>query len=796
MRRDFPPAPDQSGAPVPAPTADVVPGAGAASRSPRPARWAAATLVLALLGLLLTLGSGAANAHEGTENHHPLTVAISELAPSVLRATGDVTLTGVVSNDSDATWPDVNLHPITSPAPLTTTDEVRQAAASPEAVFGERIIVEGNFDKVGDLAPGESRAFSITIDRAALGIGAAPGVYQIGVHARTSQAGVGRITAGSDRVFLPLVTEPGQRAVSASLVVPLRAPVNRDVAGHVVDLAGWHQLLRRGGRLADLLDVSPPGSQSTLTWLVDPAVLEAVEQIAAGNPSDQLMVVPDDTGEDPTATPTPTDAASATPTPSAVPVPGVSDADRTRVAPALQTAAARWLTRATALLREHQVLALPYGDLDVNGAARASSKLTVRANARSQAILDRLAVPFTPALNSTTGQLRPGVVSHADRATQVLVSRAQLTGSGDSQETDAPVAEEATRAEQQAEQDAAEQRVNASVVRVGGKTVSVYDSFGSAELAQDATAMRQRILAEAAARREQGETSPLVVKLPDDWHPAAPEDLLQGLARGWLTWGPLDAATSAGSLSLAQGALGYRGSNAEVPAHEFALAAAALTGSEQLVRMIDGVSPIAGYTERAVLTPLSTLQGLRTVPGSELAARQQSVTDLLGQVTVKAPESVTLSSTSGQFPATLENHLPVPVLVQLRASTDTNLTLGSPGTLSIPAHGLRTLRMEATSKKLGTHQVALVVTDTEGYPTGGRVDIPVRSASVSVIVWWVIAGGACLLVLMIVRRWRQRGLRRRATPLPDPDAARPVAADPQTPAADEPNPATKEAPQA
>lgn len=757
----------------PATTVRPVVAGGAAVRS------AAGALVLVLLAILLTVidpltpaaraaeETGATQTTDGqtsdgqasSDDLSPLTVTISQLSPSVLTATGGVTLRGVVSNESDQTWPLVNVHPITSHTPMTSTAELREAAVSgPEALWGERITDTGAFEEVGALEPGQSRSFSITVTRDQLGIGTAPGIYQIGVHAMSTDRVKGRFVAGRARLFLPLVTEPAQRSTSASLLVPLRARVNRDVSGHLVDLDRWSQLLRRGGRLHDLVDLGQTGQQASLSWLVDPAVLEAVEQIAAGNPADQLLIVTEGDEEEATPAEEPTSPPTAAPTPSStpttVPVPGASDGEETTVPADLQASAQRWLSRATALLRDSTVLSLPYGDVDVNGAARAGSDLVAKAATRSQETLDRLQIESTPTLSSASEELRPAVISKVPAGAQVLTDRSQLP------DTDEAAVDDTT-----------------SMVSIGQQRVGIYDSFTGSEVSSDAIAMRQRILAEAAVRREEGATSPLVVKLPDDWHPSQISDLVPELRHRWVQWTAYDPTRSASAPRLDAADLIYSESAAdeEVPSSHFATASATITGGDQLVRVIDGTSPIGQQTERAVFTTLSTLQGGNIASAGELRARGQSVSDLLGRIKIQAPERVTLSSTSGQFPGTLENDLPVPVLVQLRATTDSNLTLSSPGTLSIPANGRRTIRMQATSKKLGTHQVSLVVTDTDGYPTGGRVDIPVRSASVSVIVWWLIAAGGILLVLMMVRQWRLRGLRRRATPLPDPDAALPVA---------------------
>lgn len=726
----------------------------------------------------------------------PLTVTISSLTPAVLRPKGPLRITGTISNDSATSWRDINLHPITSHRPLTTPEQVDAAGLlAQDAVFGDRITELGSFAHVDELAPGQQESFTIRVPREALGIGTAPGVYLVGVHALAT-SDEGRQTAGRDRMFLPLVENPGQGQVAASMVVPIRARVNRDAEGHLTDLERWRQLLGRGGRLHDLLELVTTTDVS-VTWLVDPAVLDAVEQIAGGNTGDQLMLV-EENGPDDGESPSPTDVADATGTASAVPVPSASGSAHGLADDDLRASAEQWLSRATAALREHQVLALPYGDVDVSAASEAGPRMAPRAAARSTRWLDRHGIISTPAVSPPNGRIRPQALPGLSADTVTLIDRSQIdsaqdpdaTGAGEvesSLDGDAPDAASTATDSTGTDSTQPVSLATDSHLRVGDRVVVVSDSLAPESSTLNATALRQRLLAEAAVRRQSGIIAPLVVQLPDGWHPQSASGLLENIDRTWLRSTDVPT-TTAGAEEFSADELSYPASavEAQVPASRFADAARTLTAADKLVRVIDGPSPYSSETERALLTTLSPMQTDAVGVGVELATRQQTVLNLLGSIRIQAPPRVTLSSTTGQFPGTLENDLDVPVKVQVHATTDGQLTLTDPGTLNVPAKGRRTIRFEATSSKLGTHQVSLQVTDTEGTPLGNFIEIPVRAGSVSVIVWWIVAGGGVLLVLMILKQWRRRGLRRRAAPLPDPEAARPIQPSTDTPLADAP----------
>ena len=155
--------------------------------------------------------------------------------------------------------------------------------------------------------------------------------------------------------------------------------------------------------------------------------------------------------------------------------------------------------------------------------------------------------------------------------------------------------------------------------------------------------------------------------------------------------------------------------------------------------------------------------------------------DQLAGIDVVAPSSVTLSSADGTLGATVVNGLDQPVTVQVRAETDGSLEVDDSGVLRLGPGDRSRLLLDVNASRLGIHQVRLLVTDQDGTPLGGAAALPVRSAQVSAIIWYILVFGAVLLFgTILVRVVRQVRARRRdvtatavAPPVRGPGGRRP-----------------------
>ncbi len=433
-----------------------------------------------------------------------LEVTIDALSPSYLPAQGPVRVKGTLTNHTDERWVAINLHLFIADTPITSPSELAEAAElDPAVAVGDRITAPGTFDTVTTLEPGASAPFSISVGRSALGV-TEPGVYWFGVHALgESDEPRDAIADGRARTFLPLVPR-GRGSVNTALVIPIRHEVRYSPGGRIIDPAAWARTLDTGGSLRSLVDFGAAAGSRPVTWLVDPAVPDAVRDLVAGNPPrplDETVPVSSDGTASPSASPGPSDSLdpeSPTGEPEETPEGAPQNA-------ATEPGAA-WLERLREALGGDEVLTLPYGDLDVSAAAERQPEMYEQARRRTGAVLDSWDLDTTAANASPNGYLRPEALRMIDPRSTTMVTDRMFTGP-------AP-----------------------SVARVSGQTVTVTAS-GVAEGGPGPgdplalIAVRQRILSEAALRLLSPGQLPLVVVLPTEWNPGQHHRFLLGTRR-------------------------------------------------------------------------------------------------------------------------------------------------------------------------------------------------------------------------------------------------------------------------
>jgi hypothetical protein len=125
-------------------------------------------------------------------------------------------------------------------------------------------------------------------------------------------------------------------------------------------------------------------------------------------------------------------------------------------------------------------------------------------------------------------------------------------------------------------------------------------------------------------------------------------------------------------------------------------------------------------------------------------------------VGVVAPTSVTLSSRTGQFPITVVNDLSADIDVQLRlaaANTD-RLTVVDPQPETVGAGQRQTLRVTAQAAGNGAVPVTVRLETVSGKPVGTPVRTVVVATDYGLVGWAIVASGALLLGVMVLRRVR------------------------------------------
>lgn len=712
--------------------------------SPLPALVTA--VVTTLVGLLAVPGAPAGAAGARAEED-PLLVHLESISPPTVPRRSTITIRGTVTNRSAETWTSVNLHAFASAAPITDpTSLAASAAIDPGEYVGDRITLPGTFDTVEVLDPGQSADFEIEVGRDQLGIGEEPGVYWLGVHA-LGDSSVPRddFADGRARTFVPLVPRTRER-VDAAIVVPLRAAVWHTPDGRVDRVGQWTRALSEGGRLDAILDVADAAGSARVTWLVDPAVPAAVARLAAGNPPRSLA--PDPSVAAPTSEPEQPEEPSPSATeppgggPTPVAPPEDPEAELTPEQAAAERAATPWLARFRSALAGESVLFLPYGDLDVSAAVRQDPSFYERATARGAEVMAGLGVPASPALAPRDGILSPDALRAATPQSTVLV--------GDTSFALPP--------------DAA-----SSMVRLLGHKVVVTSSGAAAggplpTPADDPLALRQRLLSETALRLTAGSTAPVVLVLPANWHPEDPGALFEALDVPWLRPVPVAAVAARPASSLTASDLAYTDEDAaaELGPASFSAAQEMLAAADLMAGVLTRQSTVQGQLRDEALTTLSLAH--RERPGLAVAsglAAARHLREQLASIRVEAPSAVTLSSASGSVGATVVNELDQPVTVRVQAISDGSLELGEQEAMELAAQSRTRILLTITARRLGIHDVRLVVTDAEGRPLGSSDQLPIRAAQVSELIWYAIAAGAAILFgaigVRLVRRLRRAG---------------------------------------
>ncbi len=692
----------------------------------------------------LTAGPAAAAPAEGAsvripaaatlaDGEDPLVVQINTLSPAYVPRKGKLRMTGSITNVSDDRWRAINVHAFIDDQPLTSSADLATTSTTPkDADVGDRITTPGTFDAIGSLAPGETAGFSIELARDQLPVSQG-GAYWFGVHALGNTTEIRDDAAdGRARTLLPLVPPEAQGRERAAIVVPIRRTLRHAANGRIRSSARWAADLEVGGRLRALTDFGAASGSAPVTWLVDPAVPEAVAHLVGGN-------LPRSLGD--TTTPSPGGRATTGPTP---PSEGAEPGEEDNTTPAVPEnpaaePGATWLTRLEGALAGDQVLALPYGDPDVAAMATHAPEFYDLALGRGGSQLDRWRVSPTPAVAPPDGFLSAASLQMLDDDETVLLTDRAL--GSDEVRTSATV--EGRRV-----------LFASSATALGGPSPGEPLS----ELA-----LRQRFLAEAAVRLQFHERTPLLVVLPSDFIPLVPSRFWSGLTAPWLELTGTDELGSGRRLDSDQLTYPVEQELTELDPENFDAAEGLIAAGRTLDTVLPLNDEVAGQVLDEALTALSYTERERSIDSRrDTAAATAWVDSQLEQVRLRAPGGVTLSSALGSFATTVTNRLDQPVTVMLRARSLGEIEVEPSDPIELAADSRQTILLKTDATAPGVHYVRVVVTDEDGHPLGASQRVAIRSAQVSGVIWLIMGVGVGLLFLAIVIRVVRRIRRERA----------------------------------
>ncbi len=210
-----------------------------------------------------------------------LTVTITTLKPSFLKAGSDVTVRGTITNNDDHPWRTVQAYLVIPTNPFTTRAQLDDAIDNGAANTGARVIEAGAFDELGTLAAGESISFQVKVPYEQLGISGGAGVYPMGVQILGTDTDGSRSNdaIAAATTFLPSIA-PGQQPVPTTVVWPFLMPDYRGADGNYHDPVATLSSIGPGGQLRNLLDLAKSLPPRSSTVLLDPALLVGIDDIA------------------------------------------------------------------------------------------------------------------------------------------------------------------------------------------------------------------------------------------------------------------------------------------------------------------------------------------------------------------------------------------------------------------------------------------------------------------------------------------------------------------------------------
>jgi len=674
----------------------------------------------------------------------PLLVTIDELTPGEVPRRGPIVVSGTVINRDVESWIGISLYPIINagsscegcPLPITTTADLAEAGdIDPETVVGNRITqVSATID---ELEPGEVQPYSIRVPRNLLEVTTA-GVYWFGVHALGASAENpdDSVADGRARTFLPYVprgTDGVRGQLDTAIVVPLRYRIRYLANGSLAGEQDWLEAFEADGDLGAPLEFGAAAAGRPVTWLIDPAVPDAVRRLRRGNPPRDLgpeesdAEVPEDEEDD-------TDGDGGD---------GTDGTDGTGTAEdgPVATAAGDWLDLLEVELRGEEVLALPYGDLDMSATPERLPDLYPLARERPGDVLSTWETPTTPVVASPGGYLDPSAMPAIDDDSTLLVTDRMF--------------------------DPTDFRRGPPVVGEYDDHVIAVTSYGAAtggpgpEPRHGAVSFRQRVLAEAALRLiAPGRRHPLIVVVPRTVDGESGSTFWGGMDPAWLNLTTVADATAKTPTPVDPFDLTYP-SEQEIEE----LTSSVFTESEQLLEagstlqnLLPGTESVAADVRAEVFAGAS--YHFRKNPdraASRLARSRRWIERRFRGVGIDGPPAVTLSSADGTFAVTVTNTLDRTVTVRLAAdSIDDDVVVEVNEPIVLAAGSRTTVQLDAHTRGTGVHNVILSVTDVDGTPLGSTVEVPIRSGQVSEVIWVILgSGGAILFVAIVLRLYRR-----------------------------------------
>lgn len=643
-----------------------------------------------------------------------LSVRIIALSPAQFKPGSTVTMTGTVTNKNATSWTNVQAYLVMARSPFTSRSQLDDAISSSTAYTGERIVELGAIDILGNLAPGQTRRFTLKVPYGLLGVSGADGVYPVGAQILGTDAGGNRSSDAIARAttFLPMLSRKPVKKITASIGWPFLMSGYRGSDGNYVNAPKLLAAVGAGGQLRNLLDLAASTRSDRATVIVDPALLVAVDDLAHRRNVDKSITI---------------------------------SAEQA-------AASASFLADLLRLARLGSCWILGYDRPDVLALEQnkdISAPLKAAVDKSTSVTLDTYGLSGRHVTWPTVHGVTPDVLSY-------------VRGPGDQ-----PVIVNATDLKGWSRRDGSlvQYRTDAGPV-----PLLVDDAIDHGVPGQEsAVSLRQRIMSESALavllRSIDPKTQADAFALVDPgWNPGT--DWSAGKLRvafesPWTTGASLDTMLTR-PLGALTGSL--PGSANAVPLSRAQMTAAArITDRAHSLSSIltDGTRTQVRF-DQDTASAISVRWRKDRATGLALARSASARADKdLSRITIEGPQTVTLSSSSGKFPLTISNNTGNSIKVGVRLdSSNPALTIPDVSPTTIEAGERHTLTVNVDVGEQGSASVAAHLISPDGKSFGSPAVFNVRSSAVGAVLWVAIGLAALFVIVTLVRRFARDRRRR------------------------------------
>lgn len=661
----------------------------------------------------------------------PLRVVLETMAPAIPGEQDTLRLRGRVVNSSDAPVDDVTLRLRRSSAPITARAQIPViAGAGLEVATGEPtdVALSGTTVSVAEtLAPGELASFTVRVPISAIGF-TAPGSYVIALEALGRIPGVDEFDErqGILRTFLPwMPSDVDADPVSVAWLWPLAGWPAQTVSGVLLD-GQTPEELAPAGRLEQLVTLGQR-HLATVSWIIDPALLQVAEQM-----SDGYQVVRD--GEV---------------------VVGNADA-----------VAAGWLDQVSTATAMVGAQVLPYADVDASALTRGGmSTDVVRAvtqapRVAAQALGEQPDGVLYWAPFGRLDQPALDVLASAGVTTVVLAGGA--TPGPETSTPDTAAAPDAT---------ATEGVPTIALATDAGTIRGVLTDPGLGRVlalpqrtAADVVIARQQFLAETATAalmmQAAGISDGTLVAAPPSVRWTASASLITPLLRAmrtapWLRVVTLSELLAAPVPDTGRRRAGYgeRAREQELNRRYVASLARTNTALATFTSIIDNPTGVTEPFSEALLRASSSAWRSQPRVGEELLESiRLDLAEQTGRVRVLSQGTITLSGDSGKVPVTIANDLDRSVTVGVLLRSRPGLRLSSEPVEGISIEAGRMASVELGARVVGGDPLAVEVQliGPDGQDYGEPAMITLASTAYARAAAWVVALAFVAIVIFVI----------------------------------------------